>query len=149
VTSSAEPGTVSGGATGGADELATERRLGPRFGPEAGLIVGAAAFAALLELSWPGVIAVVLCAWLAVAIFEIVRARVRPAAAEAEPAAPQAGAFVAPPHPQAEPELPREPEPEPTLPAERPSESPRPEAAGLLAPPEHEPHPPSEPERRP
>ena len=61
--------------------MATERRFGPRFGPEAGLIVAAAAFAALLELSWPGVVAVVLVAWLVVAIFEIVRARVRPPAA--------------------------------------------------------------------
>jgi hypothetical protein len=69
--------------------MATERRLGPRFGSEAGLILAAAAFAALLELSWPGVVAVVLCAWLAVAIFEVVRAHVRPSVAEAERTSPR------------------------------------------------------------
>jgi hypothetical protein len=71
---------------GRAEELETRRRLGPRFGPEAGLILGAAALAVLLELGWAGIVAVILGAWLAIAAFEIVRARVRPAVAGEEPA---------------------------------------------------------------
>jgi hypothetical protein len=83
--------------------MATQRRLGPRFGPEAGLILAAAAFAALLELPWPGVVAVVLCAWLAVAIFEIVRAHVGPFSPEEERKSAQPE-----PEPQLEPERARD-----------------------------------------
>ena len=143
--------------------MATERRFGPRFGPEAGLIIAAAAFAALLELPWPGVVAVVLAAWLAVAIFEIVRARMRPAAEEpASPPGPQPDIgsepaererFAAPPSAHvespAEPELAHAPEPEPTHPAERPPESPQQQAPSLVAAPEVEPTSASEQERRP
>jgi hypothetical protein len=141
---------VSRGTTGRADETVTARRLGPRFGPEAGLILAAAVFAALLELSWPGVIVVVLCAWLAVAVFEIVRARVRRAAAEDRASPPPEP--VAPPQARSESpagqELEREPEPEPPR-ADRPPESPQPTAPSLIAAPERvEPAAPPEQERR-
>jgi hypothetical protein len=64
------------------------RRLGPRFGAEAGLIAAAAALAALLELDWPGIVATVFGAWLAIAVFEVVWSRTRPADAEPETVAP-------------------------------------------------------------
>jgi hypothetical protein len=64
------------------------RRLGPRFGAEAGLIAASAALAALLEVGWPGIVATVFGTWLAIAVFEVVRARAHPAGAETAAAAP-------------------------------------------------------------
>ena len=63
------------------------RRLGPRFGAEAGLIAASAVLAALLELGWAGIAATVFGTWLAIAGFELVWARRRPAPAASGPAA--------------------------------------------------------------
>jgi hypothetical protein len=76
------------------------RRLGPRFGAEAGLIAAAAALAALLELDWPGIVATVFGAWLAIAVFEVVWSRTRPAEG-AEPVAASPAPLPAPPPPAA------------------------------------------------
>jgi hypothetical protein len=133
------------------------RRLGPRFGAEAGLIAAAAALAALLELDWPGIVATVFGAWLAIALFEVVWSRTRPAAAEGE--RPTADAAVAPeparwapappavaaptpvaPRPPPAPERPVQP---PVAPAPRAAPQPPPPQPARVEPP---PPPPAEPE---
>lgn len=94
------------------------RRLGPRFGAEAGLIAASALVAALLELEWPGIVAVVLGTWLAIAAFEIVWSRTRPRPAATEDAGPAASPPALPPRQPAvvAPALP-EPAPAPPPPA--------------------------------
>jgi hypothetical protein len=63
------------------------RRLGPRFGLEAAFLIGVAVVAAIVELDWTGIIAVMFVAWLLVAAVEVAASRTRVAAARA-PAPP-------------------------------------------------------------
>jgi outer membrane biosynthesis protein TonB len=116
--------------------------LGPRFGAEAGLIAAAAALAALLELDWPGIVATVFGTWLAIAVFEVVWSRTRPAPAEAAGAAappasvPESVTLVQPPPPPP-PELPED-SPEPVV-AAPPQVAPVPLVAAPPPPPVPEP----------
>ena len=96
------------------------RRLGPRFGAEAGLIAASAALAALLELDWPGIVAIVFGTWLAIAVFELAWTRTHPAGAETAPAA-------APPPPPPPIPAPAATAPTPAPPAPEPEPEPEPE----------------------
>lgn len=92
------------------------RRLGPRFGAEAGLIAASAALAALLELDWPGIVAIVFGTWLAIAVFELAWSRARPAGTETAAAAPS---LPAPPATSTTP-APTVPAPAPATPEPKP-----------------------------
>ncbi len=140
-------------------------RLGPRFGLEAAFLIGVAVVAAIIELDWTDIIAVMFVAWLVVAAVEVAAARGRVVAAppsavpldaaalapDAEPAGHVRVLEPAPAVPEAPPveeiETPEavapaiEPEPEPEAAPE--AAEPEPEAA------EPEPEPEPEPEAQP
>lgn len=122
------------------------RRLGPRFGLEAAFLIGVAAVAAIVELEWTAIIAVMFVAWLVVAAVEVAASRrgmTAPAPAPAPepvahvhvlepvPAVPEpppveevetpeavAPAIEPEPEPESEPEPEAEAEPEPEEPVE-------------------------------